>query len=178
MQTGFLSSNRLIPITLALAVSSIFASPVFGQLLWSDEFDSGVAPDPSIWSYDLGATGWGNQELQEYTDDLDNARVNDGNLIITARRTEPGTSPAEFSSARLRSQDKVMFKYGTIEARIKVPDLADGLWPAFWTLGNTFSEVGWPACGELDILEMGWRDAVRDGFANRWLSSAAHLLWM
>jgi beta-glucanase (GH16 family) len=85
-----------------------------------------------------------------------------------------GSTVVGFTSARLRTEDKLMFRYGTIEARIKVPDIEDGLWPAFWTLGNDFSQVGWPACGELDILEMGWRDAVRDGLANRWVSTTAH----
>jgi len=165
---------RTFLLLLTLAGSGIASTPAFAQLLWSDEFNEGVAPDPAFWSYDLGANGWGNQELQEYTDDLANARIADGNLVITARKTAEGTSPAGFSSARLRTQDKVMFKYGTIEARIKVPDIANGLWPAFWTLGNNFGQVGWPDCGALDILEMGWKDAVSDGVVNRWLSSAAH----
>jgi beta-glucanase (GH16 family) len=168
-------SSRQILVAAILLGTTLTSAPLAAQqLLWSDEFDEGVAPNPEVWSYDLGANGWGNQELQEYTDDLENARVENGNLVITARETVPGTSAAAFSSARLRTQDKVMFKYGTIEARIKVPNIARGLWPAFWTLGNNFSEVGWPNCGELDILEMGWRDAVSDGNANRWVSSAAH----
>ena len=165
---------RIARISLLSTLLGASASATEAQLLWSDEFDSGVAPDSSVWSYDLGANGWGNQELQEYVDDLDNARIADGKLVITARRSAEGTSPAAFSSARLRTQDKVMVKYGHIEARIRVPDLADGLWPAFWALGNNFGQVGWPSCGEIDIMEMGWRDAARDGVVNRWLSSAAH----
>lgn len=161
-------------ISLLSALFGASVSTIEAQVLWSEEFDSGVAPDPSVWSYDLGANGWGNQELQEYVDDLDNAHIADGTLVITARRSAGGTSPAAFTSARLRTQDKVMVKYGTIEARIRVPDLADGLWPAFWTLGNNFGQVGWPLCGEVDIMEMGWKDAVRDGVVNRWLNSAAH----
>ena len=147
-----------------------------GQLLWSDEFDTGIQPDPAVWSYDIGtgANGWGNWELQEYTSSIDNARIEDDNLVITVRERRVGTTRTGFTSARLRTQDKLMFQYGYIEARIKMPDLSDGLWPAFWTLGNNFSEVGWPACGELDIMEMGWRDAIRDGRVNRWVSSAAH----
>lgn len=175
MENSKLSNqSRKTLLSLILIGSCVSSGPASAQLLWSDEFDTGVAPDPAFWSYDLGATGWGNQELQEYTEDLENARVMEGNLVISARETQAGASPAKFSSARLRTQDKVMFKYGTIEARIKVPDIANGLWPAFWTLGSNFGQVGWPDCGELDILEMGWRDAVRDGVVNRWLSSAAH----
>lgn len=144
------------------------------QLLWSDEFDAGTRPDSAIWSYDLGASGWGNQELQEYTDSVENAHIENGNLVITVREKLTGSSPTGFTSARLRTEDKLMFRYGTIEARIKMPDLRNGLWPAFWTLGNNFGEAGWPACGELDILEMGWRDAVSAGLANRYVASAAH----
>ena len=150
------------------------AQNAFAQLLWSDEFDSGTRPDSAIWSYDLGASGWGNQELQEYTDSEDNARVENGDLVITVREKLTGSTQTGFTSARLRTEGKLMFRYGTIEARIQVPDLRDGLWPAFWTLGNDFGTVGWPDCGELDILEMGWRDAVSAGLANRYVASAAH----
>ena len=73
-----------------------------------------------------------------------------------------------------RSEDKLTIQYGTIEARIKIPDLADGLWPAFWTLGNNFSSVGWPDCGELDIMEMGFADAIAAGIVNRRVGSTAH----
>lgn len=152
------------------------AQTASGPLLWSDEFDAGTQPDSAVWSYDLGtgSNGWGNWELQEYTDSIDNARVEDGNLVISVQERRVGASRTGFTSARLRTEDKLMFQYGYIEARIRMPDLADGLWPAFWTLGNNFSSVGWPACGELDILEMGWRDAIQDGRVNRWVSSAAH----
>jgi len=159
-------------VTLFVLVSTI--RPVYGRLLWSDEFDSGSVPDSRVWSYDLGATGWGNQELQEYTSDPENASLSGGNLVISVRRKFAGSSPVGFTSARLRTEAKLMFKYGTVEARIKVPDLKDGLWPAFWTLGSNFSQVGWPDCGELDIMEKGWRGAVDDGLVNRWVSSSAH----
>jgi beta-glucanase (GH16 family) len=161
-------------ICISLPALAITAGPAFGQVLWSDEFDTGSAPDSAVWSYDLGDNGWGNQELQEYTDNPENARVSDGNLVITARQKLVGSTPVGFTSARLRTEDKLMFRYGTVEARIKVPDIKDGLWPAFWTLGNDFSQVGWPNCGEMDIMEMGWRDAVSDGNANRWVSTTAH----
>lgn len=165
--------NRLPTAYYMIAVLSLAAAgSTFGQeLVWSDEFDEGTAPDESVWSYDLGATGWGNQELQNYTDDPENVRVEDGNLVITAVRSQDGFS---FTSARIRTQDKLTFKYGRIEARIKFPDLADGLWPAFWTLGNNFSVVGWPRSGELDIVEMGNSQAIAQGVVNRRVGSAAH----
>lgn len=157
-----------------LASLSLASSPLRAQPVWSQEFESGSVPDSQIWSYDLGATGWGNQELQEYTDLPENARIENGNLVITVREKLSGSTRIGFTSARLKTENKIMVKYGTIEARIKMPNLADGLWPAFWTLGNSFSQVGWPDCGEIDILEMGWRDAIRDGLVNRWVGSAAH----
>ena len=64
---------------------------------------------------------------------------------------------------RIRTQDKIMFQYGTVEARIRIPDLANGLWPAFWTLGNDISTVGWPRCGEIDVMEMGESNAIANG---------------
>jgi beta-glucanase (GH16 family) len=148
---------------------------VFGGLatvqaqLWSEEFDAGSVPDSRVWSYDLGDSGWGNSELQSYTSSTNNVRLEDGKLIITALRE--GHS---FTSARVKTQDKFTFKYGTVEARIKTPDLANGLWPAFWMLGHNYSSVGWPACGEIDVLEMGSASAISDGVINRRVASTAH----
>jgi beta-glucanase (GH16 family) len=153
-------------ISLLILLSS---TPVLAQLMWSEEFDTGTVPDSSLWSYDLGAGGWGNQELQEYTNQPENVRIEDGNLVITALQKTTG-----FTSGRIRTENKVLIKYGTIEARIKVPNLEDGLWPAFWTLGNNFSTVGWPRCGEFDLMEMGWQGAINDGLVNRWVSAGAH----
>ncbi len=144
------------------------------QVLWSDEFNAGTSPDSAIWSYDLGAGGWGNSELQEYTNDPANVRVEGGHLIITALDEVLRGNRRNFTSARIKSEDKLTFQYGTIEARISVPDLADGLWPAFWTLGNNFSQVGWPDSGELDIMEMGSEAAIAAGVVNRRVSSTAH----
>ena len=138
-------------------------------LLWSEEFNESGAPDPGTWTYDLGDLGV-NNELQIYTDDPLNVRVAGGNLVIHARRETDG----RFTSGRIKSQDKVMFQYGTVEARIRIPDLADGLWPAFWTLGSDISKVGWPRCGEIDILEMGAGNAIADGVVNRRVYSTAH----
>lgn len=145
----------------------------WGQLVWSDEFETGTALDTAVWSYDLGDNGWGNEELQNYTNQPENVRIEDGNLVINVLKSGDGSS-AQFTSARVRTQDKLTFKYGTIEARIKVPDLADGLWPAFWTLGNNFSTVGWPFCGELDIVEMGSSGARNVGLTNQRVGSTAH----
>jgi len=161
----FLSYRVLLSLYLFAGASSV----AFGQLLWSEEFNTGSSPDSTVWSYDLGASGWGNEELQEYTSASENVRIENGNLVITAQKSENG-----FTSARIRTEDKLTFKYGTIEARIKIPDLADGLWPAFWTLGNNFKQVGWPFCGELDVMEMGSSAAITVDVINRRVGSAAH----
>ncbi|MFG0329055.1 MAG: family 16 glycosylhydrolase [Phycisphaerales bacterium] len=141
--------------------------------LWSEEFDAGPTLDDRVWSFDLGSGGWGNLELQTYSNDLLNARVAAGRLLITAREEWVGQRRT-FTSARVKTEDKVTVRYGTIEARIKGPDLADGLWPAFWLLGNSFSSVGWPDCGEIDVMEMGHLSGIQKGLVNRRVMSAAH----
>ncbi len=171
VKTGYFSKQKFLSINafIGLCLVAGFSSTAHAQVIWSDEFDTGTQPDTSIWSYDLGASGWGNNELQEYTSSYQNARVKDGNLVITVIDGANG-----FTSARIRTEDKLTFKYGKIEARIKMPDLADGLWPAFWTMGNNFSQVGWPFCGELDIMEMGSGASISAGTINRRVSSTAH----
>lgn len=176
----FRTRSRFSPLAFActLGLTALPAGLAAQELLWSEEFDSGSQPSPDVWSYDLGTgnNGWGNWELQTYTDLPANAAVENGNLVITARPTMSGNEVIGFTSARIRTQDKLMFRYGRIEARIKAPNLERGLWPAFWTLGNNFPDVGWPACGELDIMEMGMFDAYSagPGNVNQWVSSAAH----
>lgn len=122
------------------------------DIVWQDEFDgpAGTAPDPSVWSHELGAGGWGNDELQTYTDSRDNAALDGrGNLVITARR-EPGGG---YSSARLLTAGKVAVEHGRVEARIQVP-AGQGIWPAFWMLGSDLPDVPWPGCGEIDVMEV------------------------
>jgi len=126
------------------------ASPVLAQsweLVWSDEFSSGIGAD---WVFEegTGSSGWGNNELQYYRQN--NASVVNGELVITARRESFNGS--DYTSARLKTQNRKSFQYGKIEARIAVPS-ASGLWPAFWMLGNSFASEGWPQCGEIDIME-------------------------
>jgi len=138
-----------------------------GSLLWSEEFNTGSTIDESMWNYDLGSWGWGNQELQDYTES--NARVDNGALVITVERNGD-----YFTSSRVNTIGKFSFLYGEVEAMIKLPNLANGLWPAFWLLGANFYQVGWPVCGELDIFEMGIGNAVNDGTVNRRVGSHAH----
>jgi len=173
MNTHNTSVRSFIVPLLAFLLLSV-ANRASAQVIWSDEFNSGSAPNSAVWSYDTGSGGWGNSELQTYTSNPANVRVEGGNLIITAVETILKGNRKSYTSARINTRDKFTFKYGTIEARIKVPNLANGLWPAFWTLGNNYPTVGWPDCGELDIMEMGYADAITAGVVNRRVGSAAH----
>lgn len=119
-------------------------------LVWSEEFNTNGAPDPLKWGYDLGAGGWGNNELQHYTLRPQNVIVTDGKLKITAKRET--FSGAPFTSARILSKDKYSFKYGKVDILAKFP-AGVGTWPALWTLGSNISTLPWPACGEIDIAE-------------------------
>jgi len=126
-------------------------------LSWSDEFNGadGSRPDESLWTYDLGGNGWGNQELETYTNRAENASIQGGALVITARSehlTGTDGTPRDYTSARLKTQGRFSQTYGRVEARIQIPR-GQGMWPAFWMLGNDISGVGWPACGEIDIME-------------------------
>jgi beta-glucanase (GH16 family) len=124
-------------------------------LSWSDEFDRDGAPDPGRWVHDLGGNGWGNNELETYTDRPENAVVRGGSLVITARReTFRGADGTErpYTSARLKTLGTFSQAYGRIEARMKIPR-GQGIWPAFWMLGDNVATAGWPACGEIDIME-------------------------
>jgi beta-glucanase (GH16 family) len=120
-------------------------------LVWAEEFDYSGAPNPQKWNIETGAGGWGNNELQHYTNRVENAMVENGVLTITA--LEEDYSGSNYTSARITTQNKFDIKYGKIEARIRLP-FGQGLWPAFWMLGANINTVGWPACGEIDIMEM------------------------
>jgi len=120
------------------------------KLVMSEEFNVDGAPDPAVWAFDIGGNGWGNNELQYYTDRPENVVVQNGYLIITAK--QESYLGANFTSARLKTQNLFTQKYGRFEARIKMP-LGKGLWPAFWMLGSNIDQVSWPQCGEIDIME-------------------------
>jgi beta-glucanase (GH16 family) len=127
------------------------------QQSWSDEFDGadGSRPDPSRWVYDLGGNGWGNEELETYTDRAENARIEGGALVITARaerfKGSDGIS-RDYTSARLKTLGRFAQAYGRFEARIKIPR-GQGIWPAFWMMGVNIDSRGWPEDGELDVME-------------------------
>jgi beta-glucanase (GH16 family) len=134
--------SKSISVTVAVALS----------LAWSDEFDTPGSPDPAKWGFDLGtgSGGWGNNELENYTNRQANAVISNGTLKIIALKEAYNGSA--FTSARMLSNNLYSFQYGKIEVRAKLP-AGTGTWPAIWMLGNNLPTVGWPACGEIDIME-------------------------
>ena len=137
------------------------ASAQGGKLVFRDEFDgqNNSSLDVSKWTAEIGGGGWGNKELEFYTDSTENAHLDgSGSLVINAVKLDPPRSlscwygPCQFTSARLKTKGKFDLKYGRFEARIKIPR-GQGVWPAFWLLGNNIDTVGWPRCGEIDIME-------------------------
>ncbi len=143
---------NIIALLVATVTTGVNAQAQCYELLWAEEFSYSGYPDSSIWSAEEGGGGWGNNELQYYTvNDTDNAIVENGVLTITARKETIQNN--NYSSARLITQGKFNVQYGRIEARMKLP-YGQGIWPAFWMLGENFNEVGWPACGEIDIMEL------------------------
>jgi beta-glucanase (GH16 family) len=134
------------------------------RLVWSDEFEgaAGTAPDPQKWKFDTGGDGWGNSELQFYTNRRENSALDgEGHLAITARLE--GYMGRRYTSARLNTAGRFQQMHGRFEARLKLPE-GQGIWPAFWALGFDIGQVGWPACGEIDIMENRGREpAVNHG---------------
>jgi beta-glucanase (GH16 family) len=118
------------------------------NLVWSDEFD-GATLNTADWNYEKGGGGWGNNELEIYTDLPENSFLSDGFLTIKATKNSYN---GNYYSARLTTKGKKEFTYGRIDIRAKMP-IGQGIWPALWMLGGNISTVGWPACGEIDIME-------------------------
>lgn len=146
------------------------------KLVWQDLFDDGEL-NHFRWQIEVNGDGGGNNELQYYTDSEKNVHVGDdgegnGCLILTARRENYKNK--NFTSGRLNSLNMVTFTHGKIEASIKLPKTANGLWPAFWMMGNDYPQVGWPKCGETDILEMGNSEGIKNNTQERFFNGACH----
>jgi beta-glucanase (GH16 family) len=135
-----------VPITPPAKVYTFDTTPS-----WSDEFDTDGAPDPTKWNYDTGGSGWGNNELEYYTNSTNNAGITNGILSITARKESIGGM--NYSSARMVSKTPETLLYGRIEVKAKLPS-GRGTWPAIWMLPNDYAYGSWPASGEIDIMEM------------------------
>lgn len=142
---GVIALLAAVPVAAPADVIGTHSTALW-HVVWEDEF-TGTAVNPENWTYDLGAGGWGNNELQSY--DTASATVQNGELLITARKNPDGS----YSSARLKTQGRQSWTYGRVAARMRLPR-GQGLWPAFWMLGTNITSVGWPKCGEIDIMEM------------------------
>jgi beta-glucanase (GH16 family) len=137
------------------------------NLVWQDEFDgpAGTRPDPAKWRHDVGGGGWGNEQLEFDTDRAENAALDgQGRLAIVARRED--YNGRQYTSARINTAGNFERAYGRFEARLKLPR-GQGIWPAFWVLGADVGSVGWPGCGEIDIMEY-------RGQAPRWIRGSLH----
>ena len=153
-----LSVSWSVPLTAVLMVGAlaggIRSSSAAWQLVWSDEFAQadGSSPDPTKWGFDIGngSGGWGNNQLEYDTSRTNNARIVGGQLVIEAAQESYGGR--SYTSARMLTKSKGSWAYGRMEARIKIPR-GQGIWPAFWMLGTNIDSVGWPTCGEIDIME-------------------------
>jgi beta-glucanase (GH16 family) len=139
-------------LTLNQTGGTVVVPPVLQtNIVWDDEFNQpdGSLPDPTKWGYDTGGGGWGNAELETYT--TTNARVQSGQLVIEADKVI-SAGKTNYTSTRMLTKGKWSWAYGRMEARIKLPR-GQGIWPAFWMLGTNIDSVGWPTCGEIDIME-------------------------
>lgn len=170
-----MNTLRSVAVQFALPCAAAMPPGAHAQtLVWEDNFN-GPGIDGNKWTYDvgngfqIGLCGWGNGEMQYYTSRAENARIDNGRLVIEARREAFQGMP--FTSARLKTEGRMHFKYGTLEARIKTPVVGNGLWPAYWMLGT----IGvWPGRGEIDLLEAGMAAAIANGTANRRIGAAVH----
>ncbi|TLX74944.1 glycoside hydrolase family 16 protein [Labilibacter sediminis] len=147
-----ISDTKTVTKTITIAEDDDDFVPPVETLVWSDEFNSSTI-NTSNWTFEIGTGdwGWGNDELQYYTDG-DNAEIKDGKLVITAQKVNDNKARGSYTSTRMITWGKQEFTYGKIEVRAKLPS-GRGIWPAIWMLGANLNSVGWPACGEIDIME-------------------------
>ena len=176
--TGLIASALM-----AMALPAIAAEPQVGtgetdgyKLVWQDLFD-GEKLNLDRWNIEVNGDGGGNNELQYYTARPENVSVGDdgegnGCLILTAKKEV--YNGKQCTSGRITTKNKIAFKHGKIEAAIKLPQTANGLWPAFWMMGNDFDQVGWPRCGETDIMEFGHQNGIKNGTQDRFFNGACH----
>ena len=177
-KSNFLIATALLVSPLAMAASSQDGTGETDgyKLVWQDLFDANEL-NSQRWNIEVNGDGGGNNELQYYTDRAENVRLGDdgkgnGCLILTAKKEVYGGRQA--TSGRITSKNKIAFKHGKIEAAIKLPKTANGLWPAFWMMGNDYDQVGWPRCGETEIMEFGNATGIKNGTQDRYFNGACH----
>lgn len=170
MKLRMIAASAVVALSVVSFTTPVSAAPVKKKLLWSQEFNevAGSAPNSKYFKYDLGGGGWGNKELQWYSEDA--VKTNGkGQLEISASKIPPVADDelpyncfgdCQYFSGRIKTQGKVRFKYGRIEARIKLPS-GEGVWPAFWLLGSNIVAKSWPSCGEIDVIELRGREPNR-----------------
>lgn len=148
----FLVILTVIPLGINAQINGAASNLPQWKLVWNDEFNGpdGSPVDPAKWEYDLGGWGWGNEEAEYYTDRTKNVYQENGFLVIQALREN--YEGREYTSGRIKTKGRFELLYGRIEARIKLP-FGQGIWPAFWMLGNDIDTNNWPNCGEIDIME-------------------------
>ena len=146
------------------------------QLVWNEDFTDATL-DRQVWNVEVNADGGGNNELQYYCEDGVSLGVEPTTgkkcLILTATKQSAGGR--DCTSGRVNTKGKMYYTYGKIEARIKFPQTANGLWPAFWQMGNNYDQVGWPRCGETDLIELGHQNAFATGTQDRYFNGAMHV---
>ncbi len=139
------------------------------KLVWQENFN-GENLNTDVWNIEINGDGGGNQELQYYSNG--SVKVRDGNLELTARRKN--INGRKFASGRINTRDRMYFTHGKIEFRVWLPETKNGLWPAVWALGQSYGEVGWPRCSEIDFVEMGNAYGISHGTQDRYFNGACH----
>ena len=146
------------------------------SLVWNEDFTDGTL-DTQVWNIEVNGDGGGNNELQYYCEKGVSLGVEPTTgkhcLILTATKEEYHSRHC--TSGRVNTKKKLYYTFGRIDARIKFPQTANGLWPAFWQMGNNFDQVGWPKCGETDIIELGHQNAFSKGTQDRYFNGAMHV---
>ena len=157
--------------TLALVVSAQDY-----QLVWNEDFTDG-ALDNAVWNIEVNGDGGGNNELQYYCEKgvSVGAEPTTGKQCLILTATKEDYQGKKCTSGRVNTKNKMTYTFGRIDARIKFPQTANGLWPAFWQMGNNYDQVGWPKCGETDIIELGHQNAFNKGTQDRYFNGAMHL---
>ena len=145
-------------------------------LVWNEDFTDGTL-DRNVWNIEVNGDGGGNSELQYYCEKgvMLAAEPTTGKQCLVLTATKEDYKGKKCTSGRVNSKNNLYYTYGKIEARIKFPNTADGLWPAFWQMGNDFDQVGWPRCGETDIIELGNVNGIKRGTQDRYFNGALHL---
>lgn len=161
-------------LCLLFASTTLFAQGY--TLVWNEDFTDGEL-DRNVWNVEVNGDGGGNNELQYYCEQGVSIERNpfDGKYCLVLTATKEEYKGKHCTSGRVNSQGKTYYTFGKIEARIKFPNTANGLWPAFWQMGNNFKQVGWPKCGETDIIELGHQNAFKKGTQDRYFNGAMHV---